>query len=185
MVFRNTETGQEGSLKQLLPNVSSPQNLSTKELLDLNIVKVEVQPVEKTIEQIKSLKENEIKFTYDEIRKEGFLTSIGIKFDFDDESLNNYTQAFILIREINMAEIDIIDYDNVTHTVTFEQLKTALTEMGAKKVELLHVRRMFKNMILEATTKEEVEAIYWRKQILNEETMEVTGYNYNPILGGN
>lgn len=182
MAYINTETNEIGTLYQLLPNVSSPIRFSEEELLALNIEKYTPPVIEPTLEEVKKRKVEEIKSTFEQIKTEGFTSSTGVKIDCGDENVNDFTQGFIFGKEKNKTDIDIIDYDNNKVSLTFTEYKDLVLELGDYKMSTIYKKNTLRELVNTATTIEEVEAVYWRTPIYDEDGLLIIGYNYNPIL---
>lgn len=184
MVYKNIETGQVGTLYELLPNTSNPFKLTEEQLLELNIVKEEVHPKvrEISLKELKIIKNNEIKTTLDAITKEGCALSLGFKIDFETHNRTEFALGLQLINETGLSEMTIRDFDNVNRTISAAEYKQMVLEMADQFNKLLADKWMLNKAVEDATTVEEVEAIFWRREIYDEENMELTGYEYNPIL---
>ena len=184
MAYINTQTNEIGNLKQLLPNVSNPEFLSESELLERNIEKYIEPVVEATLEELKDHKKSEIKQTLEQIQKEGCLTTLGFKIDFQKENRDDFTGGLLLMQNAGLTEMSIRDFDNVNHMLSSEEYTQMCLEMGQYYNNLLSEKWTLDDLLSEATTKEEVEAIYWRNAIYeDEEELEISHYEYNPILG--
>lgn len=185
MAYKNTETGQIGTLYKLLPNVSNPFKLTEEQLGDLNIVKhVPEAPPEPSLEELKYSKNEHIKKELDNITKEGCDISLGFKIDFETHNRTEFALGLQLINETGLESMTIRDFDNVNHIITAAEYKQMVLEMAAQFNKLLAEKWTLNKAVEDATTKEEVEAIYWRKALYSDaEQMIVSGYEYNPILG--
>lgn len=159
-MYTNTLTNEIGTLKQLLPKISSPEQLTEAELSNLNIVEY-VEPIILNLDKIKSNKLWEIENAMELEIKDGFLSSVGIKVDCDEQSINNYAQAFTLLEVTGGTSIDIINYDNVKQTISFENFKTMLIELGQNKIARIYKHRTLKDAVNAATTETEVNTINW------------------------
>jgi hypothetical protein len=167
MVFAKINNGQiekTGTLYELLPNVSNPQNFSEIELKELGIYKVvddtttifpwqrvinteivfnnDVVNEVKTIEDIpldefKNIKYNQIKET-------------GKRFILDKYSIEKQTSALAGFYPPEEAQA-ILDF----------------TKLYFGKI------RLAKDAVYNATTYEEVNAVYFKKDIIDETTLEI------------
>lgn len=191
MTFKNTETGQEGTLTMLLPHISSPRNLTVEELEDMGIIKVEPQPKILSLEELQSIKIDEINYSFDLIRKQGLITSLGIKMDNTEESLTNMLELKQLMEQLgeNLSVVEVRDFDNVDHPLSFEQVRQIVIEMGISKLTLFKTRRALKDYIRNAESKEQIQDVWWARMKIDDEDMEISKFeindNLNKLIGGN
>lgn len=185
MVYKNTQTGQTGSLYKLLPDVSNVIKLSKEQLKELNIEKVEPEPKpEPTIEELKAQKSKEIKNNLNKLRKEGFETSLGFRIDITKEHFDLFKDGKILLQETGATQTEVRDYYNQFHTLSKEDYDAMVLEAGLYIHQLLNEKWILNKEVDNATELQQVKDIYWREAVYSdEEQMEVSGYEYNPILG--
>lgn len=184
MVYKNTKTGETGNLYKLLPNVSNAIKLTEEQLKELNIEKVQPVPKpEPTLEEMKKQKNKEIKQNLSQIRNEGFDTSFGFKIDITKEHFDLFKDVKLLLEETGSTETEVRDYNNQFHVLTKSDYDSLVLEAGIYINQLLKEKWILNKEVDSATTKKEVEKIYWRKPIyVDEMEMEISGYEYNPIL---
>jgi len=184
MTYINTETEEIGTLYQLLPKVSSPIKLSDEELLALNIEKYVAPEVMPTLDEVKENKLKELKVVHQQIKTEGFITSLGFKIDCEDKNVNDFANGKQLLDVAGLDSINVVDYDNVTRELTAEQYTNMVVELGAYMMQLLMEKQTLRDLVNEATTIEEAKDVYWRTPIYeDEQEIIISGYEYNTILG--
>jgi hypothetical protein len=174
MVYKNLETGQTGTLKQLLPKSSAPQNLSEEELQNLGIEKIVEIPRELTLEEVKKAKINEINSNYDYWRNEPFIYN-GNKVHFDEKSLQTYANiviSFIVKEEKTNQIIRLVD--NSFLTLTEIEFKDLVGQMEDKVQELEFTRFALKDYINSLEKIEDVQNVWWLNFIEDEDTQEIT-----------
>jgi hypothetical protein len=139
MAYRNIETGQEGSLRKLLPNVSNPHYLSEEELSDLGIEFFNPTPVETPEPTIEEVRERKLK------------------------EITNQAHEYIINKYPYYKQLSALNgtYDETTATEIKTwcdaEVKRAISAKEAVKV---------------ATTVEEIEAVYYMKDVWNEDLTE-------------
>lgn len=136
-----------------------------------------------TLDELKAKKNLEIKSTLAQIRSEGFMTSFGFKIDCGERNVNDFANGLMMIQATNMTEIIVKDFDNQTHVLSGDDYKTMVIELGGYISKLLGNKWQL-NELVKVATIDNISDIYWRNAITDEETLETTGYEYNPILGG-
>ena len=147
MTYKNNQTGQIGTLYQLLPNVSNPILFTEEELLELNIEKyIEpiIEPVLKPLEEYK-------------VDKYKQLCIEGTEFILNTYSLPQQTSA----------NTTLIDPDTAVYTV--EEANT-IRDFCVKYHAIIKSTGVSIN---EVSTHEEVDLVYFRKVEENPETLEV------------
>lgn len=178
MVYINKNTGQIASLYTLLPNYSNPYLLSEEALLNLGIEKYIQPEVEVTIEQLKKSKIEEIKSVFLQMQSEGFECSNGIKLDCREKDKINW-----LTVKLSAVPQPIKDFNNQVHTeLSAEDISLMMQELEGYYQKLYKNKWSLEQLVQASETKEELEEIYWRKPLMDEETLETTGYEYNPLL---
>lgn len=182
MAYKNNITNEIGTIFKLLPDVSNPHFLSEQELLDRNIIKYnpEVVEVVKTLDEVKTRKLLEIKSTMSEILNEGYITpSKQIKVDIRPSDMANWVSNQVLMDKAGLIETTVRDYDNVSHVVTAAEYTVMAMEIGAKVTGVYNTKWQLQNSVNDATTISEVDAIYWRRPIYDNETeLNIIGYDY-------
>lgn len=183
MAYKNTKTGEIGTLFKLLPNVSNPTNFTIDELKELNIVKeVPEQKPEPSLEELKERKNQEIKNTLAQLREEGFITSLGFKIDITKEHFDLFKDGKLLLEETGATETEVRDFDNEFHSLTKTEFNDMILEAGVYISNLVKNKWILNKLVTEAQTKEEIQNIYWRKALMDEGNLDITGYEYNPLL---
>ena len=193
-----------GNLYNLLPNVSNPIKLSEEELKEYKVYKPvidEAQPqpweyIEKVdyefdgenvkeikviketpLDEFKKRKKEEIKYTYEQIMNEGFECSNGIKLDCREKDKINWLR----LREIIETSIEsqiIRDFDNVTHTLEPDVIKTMLNELEEHYKNILYTKWKCEDIIDSYSTYKDVHNFYWRRGIYDENE-EFVEWEYN------
>lgn len=178
MAYINKD-GKIGNLHQLLPKVSGATNLSDEQLKQLYDIEKYIAPIkERTLEEVKNDKLKEIKQTYKNISNEGFECSNRIKLDCRESDKINW-----LTCRISGGNTPIRDFDNQTHVLEPSVIIGMLDELQNYYMKLLSDKWKLENIIKSCTTIEELENIYWRKPIFDDDDeMNVIGYEYNEVL---
>jgi len=171
-----------GSLYELLPNVSNPTLFTDAELATLGIKKY-IEPVKvKTLAELKKEKLVEIKSTHQQIKTEGFMTSLGFKIDCDDKSINNFANGKQLLDISKASQTLVVDFDNVSHTVIATDYTKIVLELGGYIIKLLTEKQRARDLVNKVTTKIELANVYWRKPILAADMFTVTSWKYNSLV---
>lgn len=180
------------SKKGILPYRVNKVRLETTETTEL-IEGIEVKELEvvdtifdryteKTLEQIKISKLSEFKSVHQQIKSEGFTSSLGIKIDCEDNNLNDFANNKLLLDVSGASGTKVIDYDNNSIDMNKDDYTILVLELGSYIMNLLNDKQTLRTLVNNSTTKEEVESIYWRNAIMDEDTLEVLSYEYNEVL---
>lgn len=87
---------------------------------------------EERLVDLKKRKCEQIKADADAALRKGCETSLGFNMDFDRESVSSLTSYHALAERLQLKEVVVCDYDNKTHTLTWEQFETVLLEIGTQ-----------------------------------------------------
>ena len=132
----------------------------------------------KTLDEVKKDKINELYSTYEQISNEGFVCSNGIKLDCREKDKINW-----LVCQLSGGTTPIIDFFDVTHTnLESNEVIQMLSELTNYYMKNLYDRNKLRNMVNDATTIEEVESIFWRKSIMDEDGLKIIDWEYNEVL---
>lgn len=137
------------------------------------------------IEDFKKTKIEQIKQTLNQITNEGFTCSNNIKLDCRESDKTNWISVRILALENPTGVQTIRDFNNDVH---FDLSNTEIKQMMGELLN--HYNVLYSNKwVLEQEINacefhKDIDAIYWRKPIYTLDGMTITGYDYNPILGG-
>lgn len=120
-----------------------------------------VQP-EKTLEELKEAKMQEIRQAFDREENIGYVTSsMGFKADATRKSKADIDGLIQAMEAMGMADVALRDYDNQMHTLTLAQMKTLQLEVIQKGLWNYSTKWTLEGAVEAASTKAEIEAIVW------------------------
>ena len=82
-----------------------------------------------SLNDYKNRKYKEIKTKLAEKRKQGFLTSLEFKIDIMQENIGDWTGNLQAMQMLWLTETTVRDYNNITHTMSFEEYEAMMGEM--------------------------------------------------------
>lgn len=132
-----------------------------------------------TLEEARAVEKQNIKDTYNQLTQEGFVCSNGIKLDCRESDKINW-----LTVKLQGGVVEAIkDFDNQVHIdLEPSEVLTMMGELENYYKKLLNDKWVMEQTLDSLTTIDEIEQFYWRKPIMDEESMEVIDWEYNPIL---
>lgn len=209
--IKNGEIVKTGNLFDMNTRCSNPTLLSQDEIKALNVYLVEFTPLttnsweykgeasytydstldkvigtyevlEIPLEEFKQTKLLEIKQTHEQILTEGFISTTGIKIDCEDKNLNDFSNALSLLNLSDANGLAIVDFVNNTINLSKVEYESLLLELGQYVTKLLFDKQILRGLVNNCLSHIEVNDIYWRKLNYKENSEEVIGFTYNPIL---
>lgn len=116
----------------------------------------------KEFAEIKQAKLNQLNTAFEIEAKKPYTTSSGIIMDARELDAQRFSMSMVeaLATGDTISDRSVVDYYNVTHTLSFEDWSTLATEIGAKWKDLfLNKKQANRQLILDAETIEELNAI--------------------------
>jgi len=111
----------------------------------------------------KYIKKKEITAKFNNTLRQGYVCSNGIKMNATWEDITKLNSGYNLTLSLNQTEMIVRDYNNNNHTLTVEEVKNMLTELGLNYQEQLKKLWSLKDKVVKATTIEEVKSIKWEE----------------------
>lgn len=111
----------------------------------------------------KEIKLEEIKLSHENSFFLGADTSFGFKVDCRPSDISNWTSSLTLLQTLgeNAPNINIRDFTNETHELTFDQYKQLCIELGNHYLGLYYKKWDLEDKIKNAKTISDVELINW------------------------
>lgn len=109
-----------------------------------------------SLEEYKKSKKEEAKLNYENEINAGCLTQSGIRFDCDEKAINMISSTKQLMDTLNLTQIEFRDYDNIVHTLTYDEFVNLATEVAIYYQTKLKEKWTEQDRIDAATTYEEI-----------------------------
>lgn len=200
-----------GNVRKLVLNCTNPTLLSEDELKALNVYLVEFTPlninewetrgkelysynseldkvigtyevITKSLDQFKNEKLEMLKYTHTQILSEGCDISLGFKIDCESKNVNDFSNAYNLLKLSGASGLPIIDYDNNTHNLSKLDFETLLMELGAYVTKQLFDKQKLRELVINEINHERINSVFWRTPVYDSDMMEVLSYDYNSVL---
>ena len=145
-------------LENTLDFMPELQGLEVKSTTDVTLLK----PLEEfKKEKLKELSQKSSAFEQTENKEMYIVSSLGYKVNADPKALRNIEVL------IDIGITQFRNYDNETVEVTTDNLKTIKSEIGINTVRLYQQKWAFEDLINKAKTKEELDAIEIKFEMLD------------------
>ena len=145
-------------LENTLDFMPELQGLEVKSTTDVTLLK----PLEEfKKEKLNELSQKSSAFEQTENKEMYIISSLGYKVNADPKALRNIEVL------INIGITQFRNYDNETVEVTTDNLKTIKSEIGINTVRLYQQKWAFEDLINKAKTKEELDAIEIKFEMLD------------------
>lgn len=113
------------------------------------------------LRDLKAAKCETIKAAAEAALRAGCPTSFGFNMDFDRESISSLTSYHALASEVGVSDVIVCDFDNVQHTVNFEEFKKLLVEIGSQHQAVWHKKWQLREEIQKAEKAADLKSITW------------------------
>lgn len=118
-------------------------------------------PTPPALEDLKRQKHDELRLAFDVALDGGFTASDGITYDCNRQALNDWDMLDRRIDRQGLTMLQIRDHFNQDRTMTVEQFRQALLEIGNHFDTLFIKKNQLQNQAAAATTAAELELIRW------------------------